>query len=64
MIALVCILIALTVPPLELVPFIDMPLWAALAAFALALVAHDGLLAIAAFILTAIGAGLVGYAFL
>ena len=60
-IALVCILIALSVPPLELVPFIDMPLWAALTAFSLALVAHDGLLAIAAFILTAIGAALVGY---
>jgi hypothetical protein len=52
----------LTVPPLELVPFIDMPLWAALAAFALALVAHDGLLAIAAFVLTVLGAGLIGYA--
>ena len=63
-IALVCILIALTVPPLELVPFVDLPLWAALAAFSLALVTHDGLLAIAAFILTALGAGLVGYAFL
>lgn len=64
LIALVCILIALTVPPLELVPFIDMPLWAALAAFGLALVAHDGLLAIAAFVLTAMGVGLIGYALL
>ena len=63
-IALVCILIALTVPPLELVPFIDMPLWAALAAFSLALVAHDGVLAIAAFILTAVGAGVIGSALL
>lgn len=61
-IALVCILIALTVPPLEFVPFIDMPLWAALAAFSLALVAHDGLLAIAAFILTAVGVVAVGIA--
>ena len=61
-IAIVCLLIALTVPPLELVPFIDVPLWAALAAFGLALVAHDGLLAITAFVLTAIGAGLIGYA--
>ena len=56
-IALICLLIALTVPPLELVPFVDMPLWAALAAFSLALAAHDGLLAIAALILT--GTGLI-----
>ena len=56
-IALVCILIALTVPPLEFVPFIDMPLWGAMVAFSLALVAHDGLLAIVAFVLT--GAGLI-----
>ena len=61
-IALVCILIALSVPPLELVPFIDMPLWAALTAFCLALVANDGLLAIAAFILTAMGLALIGSA--
>ena len=56
-IALICILIALTVPPLELVPFVDIPLWAALAAFSLAMAAHDGLLAIAALILT--GTGLI-----
>ena len=56
-IALICILIALTVPPLELVPFVDLPLWGALAAFSLALAAHDGLLAIAAFLLT--GTGLI-----
>ena len=60
-IALICILIALTVPPLELVPFVDLPLWGALAAFSLALAAHDGLLAIAALILT--GTGLILLAF-
>jgi hypothetical protein len=54
-IAMICIFIALTVPPLELVPFVDMPLWGALVAFSLALAAHDGLLAIAAFVLTAAG---------
>lgn len=59
-IALVCVMIALTVPPLELVPFVDIPLWAALVAFSLALVAHDGLLAIAAFVLTITGAVLIG----
>ena len=59
-IALICILIAFTVPPLEFVPFVDLPLWAALAAFSLALAGHDGLLAIAAFILTATGLMLLG----
>ena len=63
-IAVVCVMIALTVPPLELVPFVDIPLWAALVAFSLALVAHDGLLAIAAFVLTITGAVLVGIALL
>ena len=55
LIALVCLLIAVTVPPLELIPLVDLPLWAALVAFSLALATHDGLLAIAAFILTATG---------
>jgi hypothetical protein len=50
---MICILIALTVPLLELVPFVDMPLWGALVTFSLALAAHDGLLAIAAFVLQA-----------
>ena len=63
-IAVVCVLIALTVPPLELVPFVDIPLWAALVAFSLALLAHDGLLAIAAFVLTITGAILIGIAVL
>jgi hypothetical protein len=63
-IAVLCIMIALTVPPLELVPFVDIPLWAALVAFSLALVAHDGLLAIAAFVLTITGAILIGIAVL
>ena len=63
-IAVVCVMIALTVPPLELVPFVDIPLWAALVAFSLALVAHDGLLAIAAFVLTITGAILIGIAVL
>ena len=63
-IAVLCVMIALTVPPLELVPFVDIPLWAALVAFSLALVAHDGLLAIAAFALTITGAILIGLAVL
>jgi hypothetical protein len=60
--AVACLMIALTVPPLELVPFVDLPLWAALVAFSLAMVAHDGLLVIAAFVLTITGAVLVGLA--
>jgi hypothetical protein len=58
-IAVTCVLLALTVPPFELVPFIDLPLWAAMVAFSLALFAHDGVLAIIAFILTAVGVVLV-----
>jgi hypothetical protein len=45
----------LSVPPLELVPFVDLPLWGAMVAFSLALFAHDGVLAIVAFALTAAG---------
>lgn len=54
-VAAVCLAIALTVPPFELLPFVDLPLWGALVAFGLALTTHDGLLAIAAFVLTATG---------
>ena len=61
-IALICVLLALTLPPLELLPIVDIPLWAAILAFSLALVAHDGALAIAAFILTAVGVGLIVHA--
>ena len=38
-------MIALTLPPLELVPLVDMPLWGAMVAFSLALFTHDGVLA-------------------
>ena len=58
-IALICLLLAIGAPPLEFVPFIDAPLWAALIAFSLALVAHDGVLAIIAFALTAAGIALI-----
>lgn len=54
-IALTCVLLALTVPPFELVPFVDLPLWGAMVAFSLALFAHDGVLAIVAFVLTGLG---------
>jgi hypothetical protein len=54
-IACACVLLALTVPPFEFIPFIDLPLWGAMVAFSLALFAHDGVLAIIAFALTALG---------
>jgi hypothetical protein len=63
-IALASIMIAVTVPPLELVPLVDMPLWAALVAFSLALATHDGVLAIAALALTGVGVILVAMAVL
>ena len=58
-IAVICILLALALPPLELLPVVDVPLWVAIVAFSLALVAHDGVLAIVAFLLTGIGIALV-----
>jgi hypothetical protein len=47
--AFVCILVALTVPPLEIIPFGGTVSWAAIGLFGLALIAHDGLLVIVAF---------------
>jgi hypothetical protein len=57
--AVCCILLALTVPPLELIPFASSIPMAAIAAFGLALIVHDGLLMLIAFLLTtaSIGAG-------
>jgi hypothetical protein len=57
-----CVLLALSVPPLEFLPFVDWPLWGAMVAFSLALFAHDGVLALVAFALTGIGAYLVAMA--
>jgi hypothetical protein len=59
-----CALLALSVPPLEFIPFVDWPLWAAMVAFSLALFAHDGVLALVAFALTGLGACLVAMAVL
>lgn len=53
-IAVMCILIAATMPPLELLPFMASTAGAALSAYGLALIAHDGLLALIAFVLTAV----------
>lgn len=56
-IASVCIVIAAAMPVMEVVPFVANGAGAALTAFGLALVAHDGLLAIFAFAFTALTLG-------
>lgn len=58
--AFLCILVALTVPPLEIVPFAGSVAWGAIGLFGLALIAHDGLLALIAFAFS-LGAGWTGY---
>ncbi|ODP37186.1 exopolysaccharide biosynthesis protein [Sphingomonas turrisvirgatae] len=61
-----CIILALTVPPLELLPFATTAPMAAIAAFGLALLVRDGLLMIIALLLAAaafaLGVGLLGSA--
>lgn len=63
-IALVCIVIAATMPAMEVVPFTANAAGAALTAFGLSLIAHDGLLALLAFAFTAATFGLVIYGLL
>ena len=53
-----CILLALTVPPLELLPFATTAPMAAIAAFGLALLVRDGLLMIIAMVLAAAAVGI------
>jgi hypothetical protein len=60
-IALVCVLIAAAMPPMELVPFSANGAGAALTMFGLSLIARDGLLALLAFAFTAVTVGLVAY---
>ncbi len=61
--ALGCIVMALTVPPLELFPFATTAPMAAIAAFGLALLVRDGALMIAALVLSA-GAVALGFGML
>lgn len=63
-IAAVCLIIAMTMPAMEVVLFAANIAGAALTAFGLALVAHDGLLALLAFAFTAATFGFLGYYFL
>lgn len=51
-IAFICLIIAIGLPFMEFVPFSASAAGAILAAFGLALIAHDGLLALLAFVLT------------
>jgi len=61
--AVLCILVALMVPPLEVIPFAGVVPWTAIGIFALALIARDGLLALIA-LGFAIAAAVVGLWFL
>ena len=63
-IAVLCVVIAATMPPLELLPFAATAAGAALSMFGLALIASDGLLAIVALVVTGAVAILVVYSFL
>jgi hypothetical protein len=60
-IAMLCIIIAVSMPAMELVPFLANLAGAAFTAFGLSLIAHDGLLALIAFGFTAISVGLVAH---
>lgn len=59
LVALVCVVLALAVPPLEFLPFVAFIPSAAIATFGLGLLARDGLLVLVAF---TISAGAVGFA--
>ncbi len=60
-IAIVCVFIAAGMPAMELVPFSATGAGAALTAFGLSLIARDGVLALLAFVFTAIIFGVVVY---
>lgn len=47
--AVICMAVALAIPPLELVPFGAIVSWTAIAAFGLALITNDGILTLVAF---------------
>ncbi|MCG7600378.1 exopolysaccharide biosynthesis protein [Halomonas sp. McH1-25] len=60
-VAAVCIVIALSMPPMEVVPFTANGAGLALTLFGLSLMANDGLLALLAFVSTAVTLGFVFY---
>lgn len=63
-IAIVCAFVALAMPLMEVVPFSANGAGAALAAFGLALIAQDGLLALFAFVFAGAGIGLAAFGIL
>jgi hypothetical protein len=58
-IALICLLVAAAMPFLELIPFSSSAAGVALSAFGLALVSHDGALALLAYLVTGVTAWLL-----
>ncbi len=60
-IAALCCVIAVLTPVMEVVPLTANVAGAALSAFGLSLIAHDGLLALLAFVFTAVTLGLLVY---
>jgi hypothetical protein len=62
LVALVCILVALAVPPLELLPFAAFVPSLAIATFGLGLIARDGLVVLIAFLFSTTALGFVAYA--
>jgi hypothetical protein len=60
-IAMLCIIIAISMPTMEVVPFVANVAGAAITAFGLSLIARDGLLALIAFAFTTISVGLVAH---
>jgi hypothetical protein len=60
-IAIVCTLMAVTMPFMEVVPFSVNGIGAALATFGVSLIADDGLVALLAFMLTSLAIGLLVY---
>lgn len=63
-IAAICLIIAVTTPFMEIVPFVANGAGLAILAFGLSLVARDGLLAVIAFVIVVTTAGLSLYYFL
>lgn len=60
-IAIACVIIGAAMPAMEVIPFSANVAGAALTAFGLSLIARDGLMALIAFLCTAIIAGLLAY---
>lgn len=63
-VALVCMLVAMVVPPLELLPFVAFVPSMAIATFGLGLIARDGLLVLTAFVISTTALGLAAWKFL